>query len=147
MQFSHPWRFSPALGNSFRFSKPVNSGTPLVRTCILCGGHRGMADLIADRCACADRRSCCRQIPHTGRSLVFTTAVAYLNIHRRCVQAHRERMMRSYALTAAAITLRMYLLVLLISGIPLAKAYPVVAWICWIPNLLFAEWLLRRDGT
>jgi len=56
-------------------------------------------------------------------------------------------MMRSYALTAATITLRMYLIVLLISGIPLAKAYPLVAWICWIPNLLFAEWLLRRDRT
>ena len=56
-------------------------------------------------------------------------------------------MMRSYALTAAAITLRLYLPVFAITGIPFAEGYRLVAWICWIPNLMFAEWLLRPGRT
>jgi len=53
-------------------------------------------------------------------------------------------MIRSYALTVAAITLRSYLPLMLVAGVPLAMSYPLVAWVCWIPNLLFAEWLIRR---
>ena len=56
-------------------------------------------------------------------------------------------MIRSYALTVAAITLRSYLPILLASGVPYATAYPLVAWMCWIPNLLFIEWLVRRGRT
>jgi len=82
-----------------------------------------------------------------GALWIATTAAAYFSIRRGYVQAHREWMMRSYALTAAAITLRTYLPLLLVSGIPIATAYPLVAWMCWVPNLLFAEWLLRRGRT
>jgi hypothetical protein len=53
-------------------------------------------------------------------------------------------MIRSYALTAAAITLRTYLPILLLSGASYVTSYRIVAWACWIPNLFFAEWLLRR---
>jgi hypothetical protein len=51
-------------------------------------------------------------------------------------------MTRSYALVFAAITLRGY------AG-PLEGAfgehdgYAIVAWACWMPNLVFAEWLIR----
>jgi hypothetical protein len=56
-------------------------------------------------------------------------------------------MMRSYAMTAAAITLRLYLPILSMTGIPFATSYRLVAWIRWIPNLLFAEWLLRTGRS
>ena len=59
---------------------------------------------------------------------------------------HRRWMIRSYALTAAAITLRLYLPLLSHLGIPFDMSYPVVAWLCWVPNLLFAEWLCRRGN-
>jgi hypothetical protein len=26
------------------------------------------------------------------------------------------------------------------AGIEFAVAYPVIAWLCWVPNVLFAEW-------
>ena len=29
-------------------------------------------------------------------------------------------------------------------GIPFESAYPVIAWSCWVPNLLVAEWMLHR---
>jgi hypothetical protein len=53
-------------------------------------------------------------------------------------------MIRSYALTAAAITLRMYLLRMYLPLIfvfhwPFSIAYPAIAWLCWIPNALAVE--------
>jgi hypothetical protein len=78
---------------------------------------------------------------------IGTTAAGYFAIRSGRVQPHRAWMMRSYALTAAAITLRMYLPVLLLSGVSFAVSYPLVAWMCWIPNLLFVEWLIRRGRT
>jgi uncharacterized membrane protein len=79
-----------------------------------------------------------------GAAWISATAAGYVMIRHGQIQAHREWMIRSYALTAAAITLRLYLPMLLIPGVPFTTAYPLVAWICWIPNLLFAEWLVRH---
>ena len=79
-----------------------------------------------------------------GALWIGTTPAGYFAIRSGQAKAHREWMVRSYALTAAAITLRVYLGVMAVTGIPFAEGYPLVAWICWIPNLLFAEWLLRR---
>lgn len=77
----------------------------------------------------------------------WSTGAGYLRIRQRREQTHREWMIRSYALTSAAITLRSYLPVLLVSGVPYATSYRIVAWACWLPNLLFAEWLVRRART
>jgi hypothetical protein len=57
-------------------------------------------------------------------------------------------MIRSFALTLAAVTLRLYLPLSRIAGIPFYDAYVPIAWLCWVPNLLVAEtWLrLRRRG-
>jgi uncharacterized membrane protein len=57
--------------------------------------------------------------------------------------AHRRWMIRSYALTAAAITLRIYLPFSILMHWPYAIAYPAIAWLCWIPNLIGAEIYLR----
>jgi len=38
------------------------------------------------------------------------------------------------------VTLRLYLPALVVGGVDFAVAYPIVAWLCWVPNLLFAEW-------
>lgn len=60
------------------------------------------------------------------------------------IRAHKEWMLRSYALTFAAVTLRMWLpLLLLLYDGSFVPAYQVVAWLCWIPNLLFIETVIR----
>jgi len=57
---------------------------------------------------------------------------------------HRRWMIRSYALTAAAITLRLALpFFFFLGGMDYAEASTYVAWVCWVPNLLLAEWYLR----
>jgi Predicted membrane protein (DUF2306) len=58
---------------------------------------------------------------------------------------HRRWMIRSGALTFAAVTLRLYL-PLLFAILGEEAGYTLVAWACWVPNLLVAEWLLRRKG-
>jgi len=61
------------------------------------------------------------------------------------IKEHRHWMIRSYALTLAAVTLRLYLPFFLIAGeMEYAMATNYVAWLCWVPNLLVAEMYLRR---
>lgn len=60
------------------------------------------------------------------------------------ILGHKEWMLRSYALTFAAVTLRLWLpLMLLIYDGSFIPAYQVVAWLCWIPNLLLTETMIR----
>jgi hypothetical protein len=56
-------------------------------------------------------------------------------------------MLRSYALTAAAITLRIYLPLLFVFHWPFAIGYPAIAWLCWIPNMIAVELYLRVVPT
>jgi uncharacterized membrane protein len=75
---------------------------------------------------------------------LYTGLQAYRAIRRGAVAEHRRWMTRNFALTLAAVTLRILLPVSGISGIPFATAYPAIAWLCWIPNLLLAEWAVVR---
>lgn len=74
-----------------------------------------------------------------------TTINGYRLIRQREVTAHREWMIRSYALTLAAVTLRFYLPLALFMEWPLSVAYPVIAWLCWVPNAIVAEWFIRSS--
>lgn len=73
---------------------------------------------------------------------LYTGLRAYLSIRERDVPAHRNWMIRNFALTFAAVTLRLYVPAALGFGIALGTAYPVIAWLCWVPNLLVARWLI-----
>jgi uncharacterized membrane protein len=68
-----------------------------------------------------------------------TTTLAYMTARRRNFSAHRKWMIRSFALAFAAVTLRIYLATSLMSGLAFAEAYPIIAWACWVPNLIVAE--------
>jgi uncharacterized membrane protein len=77
---------------------------------------------------------------------LWTTLQAYRAIRARLVARHRVWMMRSFALTLAAVTLRLYLPASQLAGLAFASAYPVIAWLCWVPNLAIAEILVRRSA-
>lgn len=75
----------------------------------------------------------------------YTTLRAYQTIRQKQVNQHRAWMYRSYAVTLAAVTLRIILPVeVALLGLPFSIAYPIVAWLCWVPNLIFVEWWLSR---
>lgn len=61
------------------------------------------------------------------------------------IAAHRRWMIRSYALTFAAVTLRLVLpFFFILGGMDYAETSNYVGWLCWIPNLIIAELYLRR---
>ena len=75
---------------------------------------------------------------------LYTGWRAYAAIRSGDVPAHRDWMTRNFALTFAAVTLRLYLPAAMIAGLPMEASYAAIAWLCWVPNLAFAHWLTRR---
>jgi len=72
---------------------------------------------------------------------LFSTFRAYRAIRRGDDLTHRAWMTRSFALTFAAVTLRIILPLELAFGVSFHAAYQIVSWASWVPNLLVAEWL------
>ncbi len=70
---------------------------------------------------------------------LYTGLRAYLAIRRGAIYAHRQWMVRNFSLTFAAVTLRLYLPLAFAAGFEFTVAYPIIAWLCWVPNLLVAE--------
>ena len=81
-----------------------------------------------------------------GVCWVAITGIALSHVLRGDIRSHRRWMVRSYALTAAAVTLRVYLGTAIALKLPFVTAYSAIAWLCWVPNLAFAELLLRRPA-
>jgi uncharacterized membrane protein len=77
------------------------------------------------------------------------TLRAYQYARKKDFAAHKKFMIRSYALTFSAITLRSWKLILSsMFVISTAKLYVIDAWLGFVPNLLLAEWIIRsRTGT
>lgn len=73
---------------------------------------------------------------------ITTTSMAYRHIRAGNVRIHQDWMIRSYALTLAAVTLRIYLPISQISGFEFEESYQAIAWMCWVPNLVIAEWFI-----
>lgn len=75
-----------------------------------------------------------------------TGALALRAARKRDYAAHRTWMMRSYALTFAAVTLRILLgSGVAAMGLPFNQVYAMAAWASWVINLLFVEWVLLRN--
>ncbi|WFE87294.1 DUF2306 domain-containing protein [Roseibium porphyridii] len=73
-----------------------------------------------------------------------TTGAAFYFAVNRQIARHRRWMLRSAALTFAAVTLRVYLGSSMALGADFAIAYPIISWACWVPNALLVEFYLRR---
>lgn len=88
------------------------------------------------------------QVGFTMLSLLwlFTATMALQRIRTGNVRAHEQWMIRNYALTFAAVTLRLYLGLgqVFLPEVGFTAVYITTAWISWIPNLLIAEWLIYR---
>ena len=73
------------------------------------------------------------------------TIAAFKRIMQGDISGHRQWMMRSFSLTAAAVTLRVWIFFASwFVDLSQPFAYGTFALLSWIPNLLFAEVLIRR---
>lgn len=72
--------------------------------------------------------------------------------YERDFRAHQAWMIRSFALTYGAVTLRLWFALLVLAQLPfttdleavLANAYAPLAFVAWLPNLVVAELMIRR---
>jgi len=71
---------------------------------------------------------------------LYFTGRAYLSIRQRNVKQHERQMIYSYSACLSAVTLRLWLpLLLVVFRLDFTVAYPIVAWLAWVPNLLVAR--------
>lgn len=77
---------------------------------------------------------------------LLCTVIAWRYALLRDFVQHRRWMIRSYALIFAGVTLRLQAPFLIAWQGDFAGGYAIVAWSCWIPNLIVAELILRRTG-
>ena len=62
------------------------------------------------------------------------------------IARHRRWMIRSLSLTFAAVTLRILLPLIPLTGLDFVEGYRAVSFLCWVPNLLLVEAWLRLFG-
>lgn len=77
---------------------------------------------------------------------LYTTYMAYQTIKNGDIQKHKIFMTYSYATCFAAVTLRLWLPLLTLAFGDFIPAYRMVAWLCWVPNIIFAYyWVSKKN--
>lgn len=75
---------------------------------------------------------------------LYTTLKGYWHAKNAQIVQHQTMMYYSYALCFAAVTLRIWLPILVILIQDFIIAYKIVAWLCWIPNLIVIHYYIIR---
>ena len=70
---------------------------------------------------------------------VSSTLMAFKSIRKKNIESHADLMLISFAACFAAVTLRIWLPILTSITGEFIIAYRIVAWLCWVPNLLAAS--------
>ncbi len=74
---------------------------------------------------------------------VTANSAGWLTARARRFQDHRAWMIRSFAMTFGAVTLRIYLSFIPLFHLDFTQAYRAISFLAWVPNLLLAELYLR----
>jgi uncharacterized membrane protein len=93
-------------------------------------------------------------VTHVGFGILavlwfFTGWMAYRYARAGRIEQHREWMIRNFSLSLAAVTLRMIYVPFFLFAMhwPFERGYVPTSWLCWVPNLMLAEWMIRRRWT
>lgn len=77
----------------------------------------------------------------------YFTLKGFTTIKNKNIAAHKAFMLRSFALTFSAITLRLWKVILVHVFHPAPMdVYQIIAWLGWIPNLLLIEYYLYNQS-
>ncbi len=74
-----------------------------------------------------------------------TSIFGYTAIRNRHIRLHQELMIYSYAICFSAVSLRIWLPVLILVTGEFDPAYHIVAWLSWVPNLFVAYFIIARE--
>lgn len=76
---------------------------------------------------------------------MITTTLAYTTIRKKKIEQHRQWMIRSYAVTLAGVTFRLWLPLLLFGfNMQFVTVYRIDSWVSWVLNLVIAEMVIRN---
>ncbi|MFK7971505.1 MAG: DUF2306 domain-containing protein [Bacteroidia bacterium] len=75
---------------------------------------------------------------------LYTTIRSYLAIKKRDTIRHEIMMIYSYAACFGAVTLRIWLPLLIYGTGGFLVAYKIVAWLSWVPNMIVAYLIVRE---
>lgn len=89
---------------------------------------------------------------HVGFAFLSVAWIASTVLGVACLRrgdrgGHARWMTRSVALTFAAVTLRVYIPMAVLLGLPEVPSYQAIAWLCWVPNVAVVEWVMRRRSA
>lgn len=133
-----PLQFSRALRNRFGLLHRVLGRTYVV-SCLV-GGAAGFV------LALGASTGLISTIGFGGLAIIWivTTSLAWRRATQGRFAEHRAWMIRSFALTFAAVTLRLYLPLASLLAIQFDDAYRAISFLAWVPNLLLVELYLRN---
>jgi uncharacterized membrane protein len=78
---------------------------------------------------------------------IYANIQAWRLAMARRFDEHRAWMIRSFALTFAAVTLRLYLPLIPLTGYSFVEGYRAISFLAWVPNLMVAEIYVRATST
>jgi hypothetical protein len=132
-----PWQFIPAL----RRHKALHRGLGFVYfLAVFVGGISGMFTAFIAQGGMTSQVG----FVTLAELWIVTAILALMAIKRGDYRSHEAWAIRSFALTFAAVTIRLQLGAGFAAGQRFEDFYWMLSWTCWIPNLLVAEWLIRR---
>jgi len=82
----------------------------------------------------------------SGIVWLTTTILAYQSIRDGKIKAHEGFMVYSYAVCFSAVTLRIWLPILIAITGEFESAYLIVGWLSWVPNLIVAYFIVNRKS-
>ncbi len=78
---------------------------------------------------------------------LFCTAKAWTSIRKKDILGHQAWMIRSFAVTLAAVTLRLWIPIFVqVFGMEFLPSYVIISWLSWVPNIFVANWIIRLNS-
>ncbi|RZW55361.1 MAG: DUF2306 domain-containing protein [Flavobacteriaceae bacterium] len=81
-----------------------------------------------------------------GLVWLSSTSIAFYAIKNKDIRTHQKWMIVSYAACFAAVTLRLWLPLLIVTFGEFLTAYKIVSWLCWVPNMIVAYFIIKNKG-
>jgi len=75
---------------------------------------------------------------------LITTIAGFITAKKGNISSHQKFMTYSFAACFAAVTLRIWLPILVGIIGQFITAYTIVAWLCWVPNMLVAYYIVTK---
>ncbi len=72
------------------------------------------------------------------------TYLGFQTVRKGNIEAHKKFMMYSYAGTFGAVTLRIWLPLLILVFGEFLLAYQIVAWLSWVPNMVVVYFIIKK---